>query len=119
MKRQPFRVTHLAVVVTAWQPERIALVMLLRLFESAVPRIVADGMDRMASTVTAGLEIDGSGRAEIWLNSSEIIGLLQITGIGVGFQQVYMLGVQEENSPTSLSRTSFVSHRDAKWPADV
>lgn len=119
MKRQPFRVTPIGVVVTAWRPERTALVMLLRLFESAVPRVVADGMDRMAGTVTAGLEIDGSRRAEAWLNSTEIIGFFPFSGTGAGSQQLYLVGVQEECSPTSSSHTWLVSHRDAKWPADV
>lgn len=62
---------------TDWHPERTALVARLRLLLSAVPRVVADGMDRMASTVIAGLEIDGSRHT--WL----------------------------------------VTHRGAKWPADV
>ena len=62
---------------TAWRSERTALVACLGLLLSAVPRVVADGMDRMASTVITGLEIDGS--RHIWL----------------------------------------VTHRGAKWPADV
>lgn len=119
MKRQPFRGTPIGVVVTAWRPERTALVMLLRLFESAVPRVVADGMDRMAGTVTAGLEIDGSRRAEAWPNSSETIRLSPLTGIGVGSQQVCLLGAQEDYWPTSSSRIWRMSRRDAKRPADV